>query len=374
MYDLESALNQQIYQLNKPKPTLIFPEFTDTRIIQAAASLLPFTKIVMPGSPDQLYAVLKELPGHAFSLSNDELISRIGFISKQVIARHAVEFRTALMDLSQGKKWEYSEKNAASMVADPLFFSILAVRLDYADAILGGVQLASKDFFLPCLRMLKKEKTVFELGLFILPDAHPGEIFSNNIAVFSDVAINLSPDAEALSDIAVGTCRIVRDLIPESVLPIINGVIVSYSTKGSGTGPGVELVRAAGDLLPKKLAALVASDKRYHSIQIESELQISVALSEKAAQKKMPGYTGTSTAGRANVLTVTNLDFGNSLYHLYATTWPSSVKLLQVGGIFGQTLDFSRSSSAKDVELGAKALILQHLRRVDYTGECHELT
>ena len=182
------------------------------------------------------------------------------------------------------------------------------------------------------------------------------------------MAINPAPDAEALANIAVGTCQIVRDVIPESVFPQINGAIVSYSTKGSGAGPAVDLVRAAGELIPVKLRKLCQKNAHYASIHIDWELQMSVALSKAAADKKIKPDLRSPAAGNANVLVVTNLDFGNALYHLYATTWPKALKMLQVGGIHGQALDFSRSSTVADVVLAAKSLILQHLKRKDFAG------
>ena len=278
------------------------------------------------------------------------------------------KFQHELVSLSQGKKWQLDENKALNWMNDRLIASILMVRMGYANAILGGLQMTSREYFTPCLRILKKEKTVFELGLFVLPDSHPAGIFERNIAVFADVAINPAPDAVALASIAAGTCKIVRDLIPETILPSINGAIVGYSTKGSGDGPSIDLIREAGKLIPEKLEELRKLDSAYQSVHIESELQMSVALSEKAARKKIADIAAHPAAGRANVIIVPNLDFGNSLYHLYATTWPDSIKLLQIGGLYSQALDFSRSSTAEDVVLAAKAMILQIIKDPNYSG------
>lgn len=368
MYDFEGNLESQLREINKAKPAFIFPEWHDPRVILAVSKLLPFVKLLLPTTPAEFRQNLKSQK-LALDFSTDDLIEQLQFVDVARMDAPRKQFAATLTRLSQGKKWQMRESEAEQLMQDPLNFSIMAIREGYADAILGGLQFTSKDYFIPCLRMLKKEKTVFELAVFVLPDEHPRGIFRENIAIFSDVAINLAPDAEALANIAVGTCKIARDLIPEEVLPRINGAMISYSTKGSGAGPAVDIVSQAGALVADKLAQLVQQDARYRTIQIDWELQLSVALSEKAAKKKVPDYNENAAAGHANVLAVPNLDLGNGLYHLYATTWPKSLKLLQVGGIYGQALDFSRSSTAEDVVLATKALALQHLKRADYTGE-----
>ena len=367
MYALERNLEDQIKRIDKPKPGLIFPEINDARVMIAASKLFDYADILIP-SPQENVKNLIITEKIALEVSVEEFMNRL--ITVDIDESHLLqnEFQTELLKLGQGKKWQLSTKEAAEWARNPLIFSIMMVRKGYANAILGGLHYASKDYFTPCLRLLEKEKPVFELGLFVLPDEHPSGIFKENIVVFSDVAINPAPNAEALANIALGTCKIVRDLIPESVLPTINGAIVCYSTKGSGEGASIELVREAEKMMPAKLAALRKDNPSYTTIQIESELQMSVAISEKAARKKIKAIENHPAAGKANVIIVTNLDFGNSLYHLYATTWPESLKLLQIGGLYSQALDFSRSSTVEDVVLAAKALLLQILKKTDYNG------
>ncbi|MBN1348375.1 hypothetical protein JXJ21_03135 [candidate division KSB1 bacterium] len=367
MYALEKSLEDQIRDIKKPKPAIIFPEFNDHRVLSAASQLWDFADIFLPVTQEEFSAFIaaeKITPNAPW----EELQSRIHFIDIRNLPELRQIFQQELVALSRGKKWQLDHSTASQWASDPLVFSIMLVRMGYANAILGGLRYTSKEYFSPCLRLLEKERTVFELGLFVLPDEHPAGIFRENIAVFSDVAINPAPDAEALASIAVGTCQIVRDLIPESVLPIINGAIVCYSTKGSGEGASIDIVRNAEKRLAEKLDDLKTKNPRYSTIRIESELQMSVAISAKAAERKIKNLPDHQAAGQANVIIVPNLDFGNSMYHLYAATWQNSLKLLQIGGLYSQALDFSRSSTAEDVVLAAKAMILQHLKRPDFSG------
>ncbi len=371
MFNLEKSIENQLRIITKPKPTFIFPECNDPRIIQAMARLIPVVNCMVPCRRDLLAQHLRD-QRISLPIPEDDFLSQLIFLNLSEMTQYKNDFARELLKLSQGKKWELTERQAIAELENPLNFSIMTVRQGFANAILGGVQFTSRDYFVPCLRLLKKEQTVFELGLFVLPDTHPTGIFKENMVAFSDVAINLAPDAEALANIVLGSCCIVRDIVPLEILPTINGVIVSYSTKDSGTGPTVDLVKAAGELIPAKLADLVQLNEAYQTLNIDWEMQISVAISESAARKKIKNYEQHPAAGRANVLTVTNLDFGNSLYHLYATTWPDALKMLQVGGIFNQALDFSRNSTAEDVVLAAKALALQHVKKSDYMGTLNQ--
>jgi butyrate kinase len=201
------------------------------------------------------------------------------------------------------------------------------------------------------------------MALFALPDDHTDEIYEKNLVLFADVALNPVPTAEALARIAIGSCKTMRDIIPVSDIPHVNGALISYSTRGSGEGPSVERIRQAGKLIPGMLENLRKEDPIYETVRIESELQISVAVSMSAARTKLGDLLDdSSAAGRANILIAPNLDVGNLLYHIYAARYPNSQHLLLIGGLHNRALDFSRSSSADDIILGAKGLILRNLK------------
>ena len=104
---------------------------------------------------------------------------------------------------------------------------------------------------------------------------------------------------EILAEVAVGTCAVARDLIPEDVLPSINGAIVSYSHRGSDEGPSPETVRRAIALIPDLLARRVQTGSRYASIRITGEVKFSAAISRRSAE--LYGMNG--LAGGTNVIT-----------------------------------------------------------------------
>jgi butyrate kinase len=369
MIELLPLLEQQIKSIDKPRPTIIFPEGDDHRIITAASHLTSHANIVLVTSRERAAQVIDEgqvrLRG-----SKRRFLSAVRCLLPEEHPALCEELHAAFVDMSRGSRWAVPPEQAAALVREPVMFSCMAVRQGYADAVLGGAVHASRDFFRPALRLLHTERKAFSAAIFSLPDSHPENIYQHNIVVFADVAINVDPDPDTLAQIAVGACKIVRDLIPTSVLSRIDGAILSYSTRGSASGPSVERIRGAGALVPGMLAELAKQDPLYQSIHIEAELQVSCAISMAAAQSKLRDALADpdSPVGRANVLILPSLDAGNLMYHLYATRYPDADKILLVGGMDGRVLDYSRSSTAKDVTLGAAASLLRIKRKPDWSG------
>ena len=369
MFDLESCLDAQLRKIEKPKPTLIFPEGEDGRVITAASHLLTCANVILVGRREQIEKQIHE--GLELGVSSTRFLSRARLLepedpglSPDVLEEMAV----TLYQKSQGHRWEMSLDRARELMRDPIYLAILSVRFGYCDAVLGGLTHTSREFFLPCLRLLPKKGTVYEMALFALPDDHPEGVYQKNLMMLADVALNPEPSPKTLADIAMGSCKTMRDLIPTEVLPSVNGALLSYSTRGSGQGPSVMRVRNAGPLIEERLLKLRQTDPIYRSVSIDVELQASVALSEAAARTKLKeAHAQHPAAGRSNVLIVPSLDVGNVLYHIYSTRYPDARVVLVIGGIGSRALDFSRQSGPEQVVLGAKALILRRFKSPDYT-------
>jgi butyrate kinase len=243
-------------------------------------------------------------------------------------------------------------------VSDPALFGIWAVRQGHADTVVGGARYQPRKFFRPMLRLLARTDFVTEAGIFVLPDEHPQDIFPHNIVVFGDVGVNATMTPDALARVAVGTCAIARDLIPEDVLPEIHGAIVSYSHRGSDEGPSPELVRQATELIPAVLAERVKVGARYASIRIEGEVKISVALSRRSAMYYQNGHNPEPFGG-TNVIICPNLEMGNLLYHLYATRYPGARKVPVLFGLRFRGVDVAMDGSPEDMRLAVKASVLR---------------
>jgi butyrate kinase len=359
MFDIEGSLDRQILAEARNRPTFIFVEPLDPRIIEAACRLTRFIRPVFLASEAQVRDVIaRQLPlldadRAEFGLSEStfvEIASRPDLLE---------EFASVWQANRREAGESISLEEARERVSHPVPFGICAVKTGHGDTVVGGADHGSKDYFRPMIRMLATREFLCEAGVFVLPDEHPEGIFPHNIVIFGDVGVNAVMSPETLAQIAVGTCAIARDLIPEEVLPEIHGVIVSYSHGGSDEGPSPELVRRATELVPKYLGERITRGERYRSIRIQGEVKISAALSKRSAMYYHQIGQQTEWGGVPNVIICPNLDVGNLLYHLYATRFPEAKKFpvlfaLRFGGV-----DLAMDSTPEDIRLAVKASVLR---------------
>jgi butyrate kinase len=367
MYDIEGSLDQQILACAKNRPAVIFPEALDPRIIQAACHLTRFVRPVFLASEA---AVRAEAMVQLEDLDADRLAfacSESAFIEIDKRPDLVAEFAEAHRRSCAGNGQEISLEAAREWASQPANFAIQAVALGHADTVAGGARTTERKFFRPMLKALRADEVCCEAGVFVLPDEHPRNVFNQNIVVFGDIGVNASMTPESLARVAVGTCAIARDLIPEDVLPQIHGAIVSYSNRGSDEGPSPELVRQATALVPALLEERAKRHERYRSISIQGEVKVSVALSQRSATYYQQGED-IDWPGSANVIICPNLDMGNLLYHLYATRFPDAKKFPVMFGLRFRGVDLARDCTPEDIRLAVKASVL----RMNRYGEWQE--
>ena len=361
MFDIEGSFDQQLLASGKSRPAVVFPEALDPRIIEAACNLTRFARPVFLASEAQVRAVAQEqLPGLdptrlEFTLSESAFVD----IAQRPDLVEA--FAEAWRQRCQEEGTTLTLEEARAWAIQPVHFGIMAVAEGHADTVAGGVRTNERQFFRPMMKMLRTDDVCCEAGLFVLPDEHPENVFNRNIVVFGDIGVNATMTAESLARVAVGTCAIARDLIPEDVLPEINGAIVSYSNRGSDEGPSPELVRQATALVPALLAERVKRGERYRSISIQGEVKVSVALSQRSATYYQPGQD-IPWPGAANVIICPNLDMGNLLYHLYATRFPNAKKFPVMFGLRFKGVDLAMDCTPEDIRLAVKSSVLRMYR------------
>jgi butyrate kinase len=358
MFSIEKALDDQILEVQESRPTVIITEPYDARVVEAACYLARFSRPVLLASEEHVKTVIQNELKHVDSTRVEFALSESAFVDIDEREDLVEEFVEAYVNLPEGLAKTRDPDEARLFVSQPARFGIMAVRQGHADMVVGGARHEPKEFFRPMLRLLAKQEVLCEAGIFVLPDSHPADIFPHNIVVFGDVGVNGTMTPEVLAHTAVGTCAIARDLIPEDVLPVINGAIVSYSNRGSDEGPSPEMVRQATELVPEILAERVRRGQRYASIRIEGEVKVSVALSRRSAAFYQKGQENTFIGG-TNVIITPNLEMGNFLFHLYSTRFPEARKFASVFGIRFQGVDLPMDVTPPDAVLAVKASILR---------------
>jgi len=361
MFDIEGSFDRQLLTSGKPRPTIVFPEAHDPRIIEAACYLTRFARPVFLASEAEVREVVaRELP----DLDPTRLefaLAESAFVDIPQHPELVDEFAQVHIQNCQAKGQGVSLAEAREFVSRPVNFGILAVAQGHGDTVVGGAASNENAYFRPMVRMLAAQEDCCETGVFVLPDEHPDSTFAQNIVVFGDVGVNADMTPELLAKVAVGTCAVARDLIPEDVLPHIHGAIVSHSNRGSDEGPSPALVRRATQLVPALLEERMARGERYKSISIQGEVKVSVALSKRSATYYQPGQD-VAWPGAANVIICPSVDMGSMLYHLYSIRFPNAKKFPVMFGLRFKGVDLAMDCTPEDIRLAVKASVLRMFR------------
>ena len=358
MYDIERSFDHQLVTTAKNRPTVVFVEALDPRVIEAACLLTRFIRPVLLAPEAQVRAVAASQLPHldaqrlAFGFSECAFVD----ISQREDLVEAFAQGYAGLETAAGRSLTLEE--ARKQVRTPALFGICAVKFGHADTVVGGAQHETREFFRPMVHTLAQEPLVSEAGVFVLPDEHPADLFPHNIVVFGDVGVNATLTPESLARTAVATCVIARDLIPVEVLPEIRGAIVSYSDRGSDEGPSAELVRQAATLLPRLLEERAAEHERYATIRIQGEVKLNAALRQASAIHYRKGKQDAWT-GSPNVIICPSLDAGNLLYHTYGTRYPGARKFTALSGLHSGGVDLAMDCTPEDIRLTVKAALVR---------------
>lgn len=364
MYDIEGSLDQQILQTPRNRPTVLFTEPQDPRVLEAAFHLVRFVRPVFLAPEQAVRQTCRDALDHLDPNRIEYALSESAFVDPEEHPDLVEEFAGDFQAAARHEGRTVSSEEARSAVRHPGLFGIMAARLGHADMVVGGAVHEPRAYYRPMTRLLTRSGFCTEAGVFVLPDSHPQDIFPHNIVVFGDVGVNATVTPEILAQIAVGTCAVARDLIPEEVLPVIRGVLVSYSHKGSDEGPSPDLVRRASNLLEPILERRIQLGPRFKSIQLRGEVKASVALSQRSATFYESG--GAPWEGAPTVIVCPNLEMGNMLYHLYATSHPDARHFSVMFGLGFRGVSLARDCSPEDVRLSVKAAVLRMHRCADW--------
>ena len=319
---------ENLVEILKANPRkIVYTEGSDARILESAARLKKdgFLTPVLVGNVEEVKAAAAK---GGFDIEGLEILDPLTYPGMDEMVDTMVELR----------KGKMSAEDCRAALSKGNYFGTMLVKMGKADALLGGATYSTADTVRPALQLVKTKKGAnLVSSCFIM-------VRGEEMLAMGDCAINISYEdkldkegnvtltaAAQLAEVAVETAKTAKVF---GIDPKV--AMLSYSTKGSGKGPAVDLVRNA-TVIAKEMAPDVA---------IDGEMQFDAAVSPVVGQLKFPG---SKVAGYANTFIFPEIQSGNIGYKIAQRLGGFAAYGPILQGLNAPINDLSRGCDAEEV-------------------------
>jgi malate dehydrogenase (oxaloacetate-decarboxylating)(NADP+) len=288
--ELESRLGKanevmrgMINKAQRQPKRIVFTEGEEGKILRACQILLD-EKIALPillGDESKIRAKIEELHLH---------LDGVQIVDPRQFARLG-EYTEEFYNLRQRKGITRTE--AEQTIRNPTTFGSMMVRLNDADALIGGLTTHYPDTIRPALQVIDVRPELRRVAGVYVMITQKGDIY-----FLADATVNIEPTVEDLAEIAIMAAEKARRFNQEPRVAML-----SFSNFGSTHHALSEKVRRAVELVRQKAPGLM----------IDGEMQADTAVTPHIIEETYPFST---LKGGANVLIFPNLESGNIAYKL----------------------------------------------------------
>ncbi len=318
---MSAFIDSMLARAEADRQTIVLPEGDDERTLAAAEKVLALgcANLIILGNAA---AIRKS----GYQLEGAQILDVAEAEVKQELARGFYELR---------RHKGVTERDAQEKMDDPIYFGTMMVKLGMADGQVCGACHSTSDVLRAALQILKTAPGVKSVSSFfveVVPDCEFGD---EGVFMFADCGLEIQPDVEKLSQIAVSTGRSWQTIFgTEPRIALLSHS--TYRSAGAKSDPDRDKVIEA-----TAVARQIAPD-----LLIDGELQADAALVPSVAASKAPN---SPVAGRANVLVFPDLDTGNIAYKLVQRLAKAEAYGPITQGLAAPMNDLSRGCSADDI-------------------------
>jgi phosphate acetyltransferase len=310
-----SQLFEQLKEkVTKANPSIVFPEGTDERILEAV-NRLSDEKILKPILIGNEKEVQTKAQALGLKLNEVEIND----------PNEYADFESLVQAFVERRKGKATEEDARKILKNVNYFGTMLVYTGKADGLVSGAAHSTADTVRPALQIIKTKPGIKKTsGAFLM-------IKGEKQYVFADCAINIKPESSDLAENAITSADTARIF---GIDPKV--ALLSFSTKGSAQSEETERVVQATSSLSEKGV----------DFPFDGELQFDAAFVPGVASKKAPD---SSLKGEANVFIFPSLEAGNIGYKMVQRLGGFEAIGPVLQGLNKPVNDLSRGCDAEDV-------------------------